>query len=196
LDFVLGSLKLETLMLTSRCGAPEACPVNPLASPPSRESAVLVKQATETITALHIAVRRHYQRRGLAGSSLAEALMRPSLVIVLHELRQHCLQVLPAEDQQVVKALPPNGSHPALRERVRPRGPVGQMDHGAIRLSSCNGTGAREIIAVENNPDEVRVHPVVAFALPPHKPGPAQKAVQVGWPGAASSQLPRSHPGA
>jgi hypothetical protein len=46
---------------------------------------------------------------------------------------QDTLQMQPAEDQHVVKALPSYGAHPSLRERVRPRCPDGGL-HDAEAL--------------------------------------------------------------
>ncbi len=49
--------------------------------------------------------------------SLLEGLVRPGLVVVIEELAEHPLQVLPAQNQQVVQVLSASGPHPAFSER-------------------------------------------------------------------------------
>jgi hypothetical protein len=55
--------------------------------------------------------------------------MWPLLVVVLNELLEDVFQVPLTEDEQVVEHLAACCPHPALRICVRPRGPVGQLDH-------------------------------------------------------------------
>ena len=47
--------------------------------------------------------------------------MRPGLVVVLRVRAEDALQVAPAEDEDVIQALPTNRPNPPLGERVRPR---------------------------------------------------------------------------
>ncbi len=50
--------------------------------------------------------------------SLPEALVRPGMVVMDQELRQHGLQMAAAKDQQVVEQLSACGAHPALGKGV------------------------------------------------------------------------------
>src|SRR5262249_59610818 len=73
---------------------------------------------------------------GLSGSraALVEALVGPRLVIVNQELLDHGLQVAGAEDEQVIEHLSPAGADESFADRVRPRGPEGQLhDFDAFR---------------------------------------------------------------
>ena len=54
--------------------------------------------------------------------------MRPCPTIMINVLAQHPFKVPAAADQYPVQAFGSNGKHPALRERVRPRGPVRSAD--------------------------------------------------------------------
>src|SRR5215472_6981840 len=54
--------------------------------------------------------------------------MRPRRVVVLDELPHDVLQMPAAEDQEVVENLAPCCPYPPLRERVRPRRSVGEVD--------------------------------------------------------------------
>jgi len=80
----------------------------------------------------------HWERNdvGLSGSraALVEALVGARLVIVDQELLDHGLQVAGAEDEQVIKHLSPAAADEPFADRVRPRGPEGQLhDFDAFR---------------------------------------------------------------
>jgi hypothetical protein len=75
-----------------------------------------MEQATEAIATLHRATQGDDGVGWRTRHSLIEALVRPGLVVVLHELGQHLLQVLPAQDQQMVQALAPCCSHKPFRK--------------------------------------------------------------------------------
>lgn len=67
--------------------------------------------------------------------------MRPSQVVVVDELGQDVLDVLPAEDLQVVEALAPDRANPALGERVwrepsTTDGPAGRDDSRSLTRST------------------------------------------------------------
>jgi hypothetical protein len=66
-------------------------------------------------------------RRGI-GRTKVDVPVRPGPV-VLGVRVQDALQMTPAEDQQVVEALPSNGADPTLRERVRSRCPNRRLHH-------------------------------------------------------------------
>jgi hypothetical protein len=66
---------------------PAWCPVTSSCVTSSRSSAVLMEQAAKAIAAFHSAVRGWSHIGWSAGRPLPEPLVRPSLVIVLEELR-------------------------------------------------------------------------------------------------------------
>ena len=82
---------------------------------------------------------------GLSGSwaTLVEALVRTRLVVVDQELLDHSLQVAGAKDEQVIEHLSPAGADEPFADRVRLRGPEGQLhDFDAFRtedLIEVNG---------------------------------------------------------
>jgi hypothetical protein len=90
--------------------APAWCPVTSSCVTSLRSAAVLMEPAAKAIAAFHLAVRGWGQIGRSAGRPLPKALVRPGLVIVLEELRQHPLQVPADEDQQVIEALAPGGT--------------------------------------------------------------------------------------
>ena len=80
----------------------------------------------------------HWERNDveLSGSraALVKALVGARLVIVDQELLDHSLQVAGAEDEQVIEHLSPAGADEPFADRVRPRGPEGQLhDFDAFR---------------------------------------------------------------
>ncbi len=75
-----------------------------------------MEQAAKAIAAFHLAVRGWGHIGRSAGRPLPEALVRPSLVVVLEELRQHPLEVPAAEDKQVIEALTPGCPHKPFRK--------------------------------------------------------------------------------
>ena len=79
-------------------------------------------QTSETITTTHgAAVSGPDQRR--LGRGQRETTVRPVPVVMDRVLPQDSLEVAPAEDQEMVEALPAQGSHPSLGERVGLRCP-------------------------------------------------------------------------
>jgi hypothetical protein len=64
-------------------GCGHGCPVTSPCVTSSRSSAVLMEQAAKAIAAFHLAVRGWGHIGRSAGRPLPEALMRPSLVVVL-----------------------------------------------------------------------------------------------------------------
>ena len=103
-------------MVPSAIGAADPCPVTSPCVTSARSSAVLREQAAKAIAAFHPAARGWGQIGRSAGRPLPETLVRPSLVVVLEELRQHPLQVPAAEDQQVIEALAPGCPHKPFRK--------------------------------------------------------------------------------
>ena len=87
---------------------------------------VLVQKPAEAITALHRAGREGDHICRWPGEALVEPLMGVGPVVVVDELRQHALQVPPAEDQEVIQALAPRCADKSLSDRVRPRRSIGQ----------------------------------------------------------------------
>jgi hypothetical protein len=66
-----------------------------------------VDQPAKPIAALHPAGNSDCHIDRLIRPTLPEALVRPRLVILLEELLNHPLNMLAAEDQQVIEALAP-----------------------------------------------------------------------------------------
>jgi len=87
---------------------------------------VLVQKPAEAITALHRAGREGDHICRWPGEALVEPLMGVGPVVVVDELRQHALQVPPAEDQEVIQALAPRCADKSLGHGVRPRRSIGQ----------------------------------------------------------------------
>jgi hypothetical protein len=87
-----------------------------------------MEQTAEAISTLHLAAEGDDRVGWRTRHSLLEALVRPGLVVVIEELGEHALQVLPAENQQVVQGLSASGPHLAFSERVRHGRPVRQAD--------------------------------------------------------------------
>jgi len=77
-------------------------------------------QAAETVDALD---RSGGVARRFKGDRRVEAdtPMRPGRVVVIHELAQHPLEMMSAEDEHPVEALPAGGPDKSLGVRVRPR---------------------------------------------------------------------------
>ncbi len=60
---------------------------------------------------------------------LAQSLVWPRVLVVLHELTEHVLQVVTTQDQQVFQALAPGCPCPSLGERIRQGRPHRQPDY-------------------------------------------------------------------
>jgi hypothetical protein len=125
--------------------------------------------------------------------------VRPSLVIVLHELLQHRLQVSPTEDQDMVQALPSDGSHPELGERVRAWRSIGQMYHlhalasedlvedgGELGVTITKQVPCSEIAMGAASVG--RPLPMDEFAMPAEKGLRAHEPGGPGWPWEDSAQ--------
>jgi len=61
------------------------------------------------------------------------------VLVVDEELLDHRLQMASAEDEQVVQQLSPSGADEPFGDRVRPRGPIGQ-------LQDLHALGAEDLI--------------------------------------------------
>ena len=62
------------------------------------------------------------------GRPLTEGPVRPMPVVVVHVLGEHGLEMAAAEDEEPVEALSTDGTHNALGDGVRARGPDGRLD--------------------------------------------------------------------
>src|SRR5262249_25990560 len=95
----------------------------------------------------------HWERDdvGLSGSraALVEALVGPRLVIVDQELLDHGLQVAGAEDEQVIEHVATAGADEPFANRVRRRGPEGQLhDFDALRTEDLIEADGELAVAV------------------------------------------------
>jgi hypothetical protein len=102
-------------------------------------------------------------------ASLFDPLVGASVVVVGQELLDHPFQVAGAEDQQVVEQLSASGKDEPLRDRVRPRRPVGQpQDFHALGAEDLIESGGELGIAVTEQ--ELGLHGAVLH-LPGQVPG-------------------------
>jgi hypothetical protein len=105
-----------TLLLDpTRGSSPEGCTYHVS----HRFPVVLVNQAAKPIAATHGAVGGELGRRRLRDCQL-EAAVRPVPVVVRRELPEDSFQVAPAQDQEVVQALPGGPSSPIFRRKRSP----------------------------------------------------------------------------
>jgi hypothetical protein len=91
---------------------------------------VLMDQSAQNVAASDLRAGLRPRVQAGMGRLKIEAPMRPGPVVVLDVGGEHALQVTPAEDEDVVEALPTNGAYPALRERVRLRRADGRLHDG------------------------------------------------------------------
>ena len=89
----------------------------------SRSQFIFVEQPTEPVSSLDIDTVRRVRADWLRAdqpvrNAEANASMRAVAVVVVHVSPQHALKVTARKDEEPVKALTPDRSHPALGERV------------------------------------------------------------------------------
>src|ERR687896_497005 len=89
----------------------------------SRNQFIFVEQPTEPVSSLDIDTVRRVRADWLRAdqpvrNAEANASMRAVAVVVVHVSPQHALKVTARKDEEPVKALTPDRSHPALGERV------------------------------------------------------------------------------
>lgn len=84
-----------------------------------------MKHAFRAIAAQNRSGLRGSGRFNVSRRALLQPLMRPGLLVVLDELRQHVLQMPAPEDQQMVEDLAPGCPNPPLGVCVRRGRPVG-----------------------------------------------------------------------
>jgi hypothetical protein len=86
------------------------------------------------------------------GGVLVEREVCPGSVIVLEVLAQDASQVLLAKNDDVVEAVPPNGTDHALAVRVLPRRPRGGEDLlDSHRMHSTNEVRAIDLVSVSDD---------------------------------------------
>src|SRR5260370_34148333 len=99
-----------------------------------------------------------------AWSALTDRAMRAPAIEILHVLRQHYPQMALIEDEQVIQTFGPQGSHPALGDRVGLRRPKGSADLGDAKIRQPPIEG-RPIPTVTIMDDEARGLAVPAAAF-------------------------------
>jgi hypothetical protein len=134
----------------------------PILPPAAQQNRERDRTTQGRIEPMDLLLRRTCRRR--AGCTLSNRTMRPPVIEIAHILGQNLRQMALIEHEDVVQALRPDRSHPALGDRVGPRRSERRASLGNTGTTHPPiETGAITVVAVMNEKTWRLAVPTAAF---------------------------------